>query len=144
MNSLQATLGPLLSPDEVRLTDSDRQAAHAKVDSAVRQRGMSPLQAADRHELVGAAQTRGELQYVLKDVHDSVPPISLTRTLRVASVVWLLTCVVQFAVWLALAAFGHLDAPWWLWSDLGLGGAVAILWWTHESYHRRAHVPALA
>jgi hypothetical protein len=41
--------------------------------------------------------------------------------------------------------FGHFDSPWWLWSDLGLGAVVAMLWWTHESYHRKTDVlvPAL-
>ena len=54
--------------------------------------------------------------------------------------VWLITCVVQFVVWLSLAFFGHFDWPWWLYSDLGLGAVVGILWWTHESYHRKTAV----
>ena len=36
MNTLNATLGPLLSPDELRLS-TDKQAAHDKIESAARQ-----------------------------------------------------------------------------------------------------------
>ena len=39
-----------------------------------------------------------------------------------------------------VAMFGHFDSPWWLWSDLGLGAVVAMLWWTNESYHRKSDV----
>ena len=133
-------LEPLLTPDLIKLTDADRRAAIAKLDSAVRQAALTPSHAADRHERVLAARTRGELHQILAGVADAVPPRSLTRALRAFSGLWLATCVVQFVVWVALAMFGHFDSPWWLWSDLGLGAVVAILWWTHESYHRKSDV----
>jgi len=140
MNTLNATLGPLLSPDEQDLSYPDKQSAHAKIESAARQGVLSAQQAADRHRLLNESHRRGQLREVLAGLHDAVPPSGLTRALRIASVGWLAACMIQFVVWLALASFGHLDWPWWLWSDLGLGLAVGILWWTHESYHRKSQL----
>ena len=143
MYTLTATLGPLLSPDEVVLTEQDRRAAHAKIDNAVRTGGLSPEQAIDRLDLLDVTRTRGELRQVFNGLADAVPPFGLTWALRIASVVWLVTCVVQFIVWSTLAVLGHLGGPWWLWSDLGLGVVVAILWWMHESYHRKSRLRAI-
>ncbi|TCC17335.1 DUF1707 SHOCT-like domain-containing protein [Kribbella speibonae] len=137
MNNL---LEHLLTPDQVQLTDADRRAALAKLDSAVRQAALTPSQASDRHELVLAARTRGELRNILSGVANAAPPRGLTVALQAVSGVWLVACVVQFAVWVALAVFGHFDGPWWLWSDLGLGAVVAILWFANESYHRKNDV----
>ncbi len=137
---MNAVLDPLLMPDLVELSDSDRHSASAKLDSAVRQGKLSPAQSLDRHDLLDAAQTRGELRQVFAGVEDAVPPRGLTIALRASTGVWLVSCVVQFVVWLSLAMFGHFDWPWWLYSDIGLGLVVAILWWTHESYHRKTAV----
>jgi hypothetical protein len=137
MNTL---LEPLLTPDQVQLTDADRRAAISKLESAVRQAALTPSQACDRQDRVLAARTRGELRMILAGVADAIPPRGLTKALRVVTGVWLVTCVVQFVVWASLAMFGHFDSPWWLWSDLGLGAVVAILWWTNESYHRKSDV----
>ncbi|MET9270442.1 DUF1707 domain-containing protein [Kribbella sp. NPDC003557] len=137
MNTL---LEPLLTPDQVTLTDADRRAAISKLESAVRQAALTPSQASDRQDRVLAARTRGELRMILAGVADAIPPRGLTTALRVVTGVWLVTCVVQFVVWASLAMFGHFDSPWWLWSDLGLGAVVAILWWTNESYHRKSDV----
>ena len=144
MNSLQSTLGALLSPDEVRLTATDKQNAGAKLDAAARQGTLHVPQAIDRHDLLDAARTRGELRRVFDGLDDALPPKGLTHALRIVSAGWLLVCVVQFVIWLVLAGFGHLDWPWWLWSDLGLGTVVAILWWTNESYHRKAQLAVKA
>lgn len=130
----------LLTPDQVRLTDADRSAAIAKLDSAVRQAVLTPSQAADRQDRILTARTRGELRNILAGVANAAPPRGLTTALQAVTGVWLVACVVQFAVWLALAVFGHFDGPWWLWSDLGLGAIVAMLWWTNESYHRKSDV----
>lgn len=137
MNTL---LEPLLTPDQVQLTDADRRAAVAKLDSAVRQAALTPSQATDRQERLLTARTRGELRQILAGIADAAPPRGLTTALRAVTSVWLVTCVVQFVIWVALAIFGHFDGPWWLWSDLGLGAVVAILWWTNESYHRKSDV----
>ena len=83
---------------------------------------------------------RGELHQVLDGLADAIPPRGLTVALRETTAVWLISCVVQFVVWLSLAFFGHFDWPWWLYSDLGLGAVVGILWWTHETYHRKSAV----
>lgn len=143
MNTLNATLAPLLSPDDLRLSDNDKQAAHDKIESAARQGVLTAQQAADRHKLLNAAQVRGELRQVFNDLDDAVPPAGLTLALRIATVGWLAVCVIQFVIWLMLATFGHLDWPWWLWSDVGLGLGVGILWWTHESYHRKSQLTAI-
>ncbi|ADB34478.1 hypothetical protein Kfla_5467 [Kribbella flavida DSM 17836] len=143
MNAIIATLGPLLDPDELQLTEADKRAAHAKLDSAVRLGGLSPQQATDRHDLVGLVHTRGELRRVFDGLPDAVPPTGLTLALRSVTVGWLVVCSTQFAVWLGLAVFGHFDGPWWLWSDLALGTGVGILWWTHESYHRKSSLQAI-
>jgi hypothetical protein len=140
MNTFSATLGPLLSPDELELSYTDKQAAHAKIESAARQGVLSAQQAADRHRLLNGSHRRGELREVLAGLHDAVPPAGLTLAVRIAAAGWLAVCVIQFVIWLALAAFGHLDWPWWLWSDLGLGLAVGVLWWTNESYHRKSQL----
>jgi hypothetical protein len=140
MNTLNATLGPLVSPDEQELSSTDKQSAHAKIESAARQGLLSAQQAADRHRLLNESHCRGQLRDVLAGLHDAVPPTGLTRALRIASVGWLAVCLIQFVVWFALATFGHLDWPWWLWSDVGLGLGVGILWWTHESYHRKSQL----
>ncbi|WP_405068402.1 DUF1707 domain-containing protein [Kribbella sp. NBC_01510] len=137
---MNTVLDPLLLPDQVALSATDRQAASDKLDSAVRQGRLTPPQALDRHDLLDASHTRGELHQVLDGLDDAIPPRGLTTALRVTTAVWLITCVVQFVVWLSLAFFGHFDWPWWLYSDLGLGAVVGILWWTHESYHRKSAV----
>ncbi|GAA1606262.1 MULTISPECIES: DUF1707 SHOCT-like domain-containing protein [Kribbella] len=137
MNNL---LEALLTPDHVALTDADRSAAIARLDSAVRQAALTPSQASDRQDRVLTARTRGELRNVLSGVANAAPPRGLTTALQAVTGVWLVACVVQFVVWLALAVFGHFDGPWWLWSDLGLGAIVAMLWWTNESYHRKSDV----
>lgn len=137
---MNTVLDPLLLPDQVALSATDRQAASDKLDSAVRQGRLTPPQALDRHDLLDASRTRGELRQVLDGLDDAIPPRGLTTALRVTTAVWLITCVVQFVVWLSLAFFGHFDWPWWLYSDLGLGAVVGILWWTHESYHRKSAV----
>ncbi|MFF0263963.1 DUF1707 domain-containing protein [Kribbella sp. NPDC004536] len=137
MNNL---LEALLTPDQVALTDTDRSAAIARLDSAVRQAALTPSQAADRQDRVLTARTRGELRNILSGVANAAPPRGLTIALQAFTGVWLVACVVQFVVWVALAVFGHFDGPWWLWSDLGLGAIVAILWWTNESYHRKSDV----
>ncbi|HZX03157.1 DUF1707 domain-containing protein [Kribbella sp.] len=137
MNNL---LEALITPDQVALTDADRSAAIARLESAVRQAVLTPSQASDRQDRVLTARTRGELRNILSDVANAAPPRGLTLALQAFSGVWLVACVVQFVVWLALAVFGHFDGPWWLWSDLGLGAIVAILWWTNESYHRKSDV----
>ena len=137
---MNTVLDPLLLPDQVALSATDRQAASDKLDSAVRQGRLTPPQALDRHDLLDASRTRGELRQVLDGLDDAIPPRGLTTALRVTTAVWLISCVVQFAVWLSLAFFGHFDWPWWLYSDLGLGAVVGILWWTHESYHRKSAV----
>jgi hypothetical protein len=139
---MNTILDPLLLPDQVRLTDADRRAAAGKLDSAVRQAALTPSQADDRRARLLTARTRGELRQILTGIADATPPRGLTTALRAFTGVWLVACVVQFVVWVALAMFGHFDGPWWLWSDLGLGAVVAILWWTNESYHRRSDVQA--
>ena len=144
MNTLNATLGPLLAPDELPLSSTDKQAAHAKLESAARQGALTARQAADRHEQLDTAQVRGELRQVFAGLEDAVPPSGLTLALRFATAGWLAVCVIQFAIWVILACFGHFDGPWWLWSDLGLGLGVAILWWTNEAYHRRSVLDAKA
>lgn len=137
---MNTVLDPLLLPDQVALSATDRQAASDKLDSAVRQGRLTPPQALDRHDLLDASRTRGELRQVLDGLDDAIPPRGLTTALRVTTAVWLISCVVQFVVWLSLAFFGHFDWPWWLYSDLGLGAVVGILWWTHETYHRKSAV----
>ena len=137
---MNTVLDPLLLPDQVALSATDRQAPSDKLDSAVRQGRLTPPQALDRHDLLDASRTRGELRQVLDGLADAIPPRGLTVALRVSTAVWLISCVVQFVVWLSLAFFGHFDWPWWLYSDVGLGAVVGILWWTHESYHRKSAV----
>ena len=137
---MNIVLDTLLLPDQLELSAKDRQSAAAKLESAVRRGKLTPPQTLDRFEHLDAARTRGDLRQVFDGVTDAIPPRGLTIALRAASAVWLITCVVQFVVWVALAAFGHFDWPWWLWSDLGLGLVVAILWWTNESYHRKTDV----
>jgi Domain of unknown function (DUF1707) len=135
-------LDPLLMPDQVRLSDTDRQAAAAKLDNAVRRGTLTPPQATDRRDQLQTSRTRGELRRVFDGIADAVPPVGLTIALRAMTGVWLVAFTVQFVVWLTLAMFGHFDGPWWLWSDVGLGLIVAALWWAHESYHRKTDVRA--
>lgn len=137
---MNTVLEPLLLPDQVQLSTTDRESAAAKLDSAVRQGKLTRPQSLDRYERLDTARTRGELRQVFDGVTDALPPQGLTVALRAFSALWLVTCVVQFVIWVALAVFGHFDWPWWLWSDIGLGMVVAILWWTHESYHRKSDV----
>jgi hypothetical protein len=137
---MHTMLEPLLLPDQVQLSAADRKSAAAKLESAVRQGKLTPPQALDRFELLDAARTRGELRQVFDGITEALPARGLTVALRAASALWLVTCVVQFVIWVVLAAFGHFDWPWWLWSDIGLGMVVGILWWTNESYHRKSDV----
>jgi hypothetical protein len=131
---------PLLLPDQVRLSRTDRESAAAKLDHAVRRGTLTPPGAASRRDLLHTARTRGELRQVFDGVDGALPPSGLTVGMRGVTAIWLITGVVQFVVWLTLAAFGNLDWPWWLFSTVGLGLAVGILWWTHESYHRKTDV----
>jgi len=135
---MNTVLDPLLLPDQVALTEADRRSATAKLDNAVRRGALTPPEASDRQALLLYAQNRGDLRQVLAGVADGTPPRGLTVALRAFTGIWLVACIVQFVVWATLAVFGHFDGPWWLWSDLGLGLVVGILWWTHESYHRTA------
>jgi Domain of unknown function (DUF1707) len=137
---MNTVLDPLLMPDQVRLSATDRQTAAAKLDHAVRHGTLTPPQAVGRRDLLHTARTRGELRQVFDGVAGALPSDGLTVALRVVTAVWLVTCVVQFVVWLTMAAFGNLDWPWWLFSDVGLGLVVGIVWWTHESYHRKTAV----
>jgi hypothetical protein len=133
-------LEPLLLPDQVALSENDRRAAIAKLDQAVRQGTLTPPEASRRQDQLLSAQNRGELLQILAGIDNATPPRGLTASLRGFSALWLVTCVVQFVIWVVLAAFGHFDRPWWLWSDIGLGLVVAILWGTSESYHRKSAV----
>ncbi|TDU91911.1 uncharacterized protein DUF1707 [Kribbella voronezhensis] len=142
MNTLLDTLGPLLSPDDVRLTGDDKRTAVGKLDAAARQGTLHVAQSIDRHDLLDAARTRGDLRQVFDGLPDALPSKGLTRALQIVSAAWLTVCVVQFVIWLVLLGFGHFHWPWWLWSDLGLAVPVAILWWTHESYHRKSQLVA--
>ncbi|WP_112243562.1 DUF1707 domain-containing protein [Kribbella monticola] len=142
MNNLISTLGPLLSPDEVRLTGPDKRTAGGKLDTAARQGTLHVSESIDRHDLLDAARTRGDLRQVLDGVPGALPAKGLTRALQIVSGAWLTVCLVQFVIWLVLAGFGHFDWPWWLWSDLGLAVPVAILWWSNESYHRNSQLVA--
>jgi hypothetical protein len=137
---MYTVLDPLLLPDQVTLSDNDRRAAIAKLDHAVRQGTLTPPEANRRQDLLLSARSRGELHQILDGIDNATPPRGLTVALRGFSALWLITCVVQFVIWVTLAAFGHFDWPWWLWSDLGLGLVVGILWWTNESYHRKSDV----
>jgi hypothetical protein len=144
MKSLQSTLGALISPDDVQLTAADRHNAAAKIDAAARQGTLHRPEATDRHDLLEVARTRGDLRQVLHGLDNTLPSTGLTRALQLVSAGWLLVCVVQFVIWLILAGFGHLDRPWWLWSDLGLGTIVAILWWSTEAhYPNQSHLLAI-
>jgi hypothetical protein len=143
MNNLLSTLGPLLAPYDVPLTAADKEHAHATIDKAARQGTLHLPQATERHDLLDGARTRGDLRQVL-DGLERQPSKGLATALQVASAGWLVVCVVQFVIWLVLAGFGHIDWPWWLWSDVGLGTVVAILWWTNESaYHRKSQLVAV-
>jgi hypothetical protein len=133
-------LGPLLWPESQALSNQDRQTAHAKIESAASQGALTVQEAEDRHELLRAANTRGELRRVFNGLPAAVPPSGLTRALRLVTAAWLAICVVQFLVWVILAVFGHFDGPWWLWSDIGAGLVVAGLWWLNETYHRSSQL----
>ena len=137
---MNTVLEPLLLPGQVHLSETDRRTAVAKLDRAVRKGTLTPPQAGDRQDLLLEARTRGDLHQVLDGMADALPPRGLTVALQAVSAVWLFTCVVQFVIWVVLAAFGHFDWPWWLWSDIGLGLVVAVMWWTNESYYRKTDV----
>ena len=100
---MNTVLDPLLMPDQVRLTETDRQTAAAKLDSAVRQGTLTPPEANDRQDQLGAARTRGELRQVFDGVADAVPPTRPHRRPACRTGVWLVTCVVQFVVWVMMA-----------------------------------------
>ena len=66
-----------------------------------------------------------------------MPPEGLRTALRVATAVWLLTSMVEFTVWLAIAInTATLDPPWSLFSTTAGGIIVGLLWAANEAAHR--------
>jgi hypothetical protein len=65
-------------------------------------------------------------------------PTGLLVARRVITVVWLVVCVVQIAIWgTKVVADGHLTFPWWL-SSVGSGVAtLAVLWVITETVSRK-------
>ena len=71
------------------------------------------------------------------DQDGGVPPQGLRTALRVATAAWLLTSIVEFTVWLAIAInTATLDAPWWLFSTTVGGIIVGMLWAANEAARR--------
>jgi hypothetical protein len=141
MNRSIALFSPLLWPDSQAVTALDRQSAHAHVERAVTGGLLTEREARDRQDLLATARTRGRLRGALRDIPGAAPPPELTAALRIAATAWLALCAIQLTVWAVIAVFtGHLDAPWWLWSDVVGGLIVGGLWWANERYHRQPRV----
>ena len=84
-----------------------------------------------------AAATRGDLYQAMRGLDGAEPAAGLASVLRVATAVWLLTSIVEFTVWLALAvSSGDLDSPWWLFSTTVGGVIVAAISVAHEARRR--------
>lgn len=51
--------------------------------------------------------------------------------------VWLLTSIIEFAVWLTISVVsGTVDAPWWLYSATVGGVIVGLVYIANEAAHR--------
>ena len=70
---MNTVLDPLLLPDQLQLSASDRRSAASKLESAVRRGKLTPPQALDRFEHLDAARTRGELRQVFDGVAEAPP-----------------------------------------------------------------------
>lgn len=136
MDTIELTFD-LLWPDGRPATETDRATADQAVHAALMAGGLPATEAGYRHEAVAHAETRGELRHALRGIPGGVPPQGLTTALGVATALWLAMTVVQIVVWIALAAgTGSLDTPWWLYSTVGGGAVVGVLWAINESHHR--------
>lgn len=133
---LNGVLRRCLWPDTVPAGADDKARALAVLD-ARRGSGLTDAELRSRGEAVDAAATRNDLYLALEGVGGGVPPWGVTMALRVASAIWIAMTAVQIVVWLAIGVgTGGLDVPWWLYSSVGGGVVVAVLWWVNESYHR--------
>jgi hypothetical protein len=124
-------------PERVALRDGERAAAGARL-LAVRANGLlGAAELADRQARVAAAVTRGDLRAAVGDVPGAVPPARLVAALRVVGAATLALFLAQFAVWAVICAVSlSVQSPWWLFSTVPGGIAVAALGWAVESYHR--------
>jgi hypothetical protein len=130
-------LADLVWPDGRSASDTDRSSASDAVRTAVADGRLPGTERDSRLYAIESAEHRGDLRPALSGISGVFPPRGLTTALGAASAVWLITTVLQIVVWLTLAlATAHLDTPWWLYSGVGGGMIVGVLWLAHESYHR--------
>jgi uncharacterized protein DUF1707 len=130
-------LTDLLRPEGRSASDTDRSSASYAVRAAVADGRLPETDGDGRLHAIESAEHRGELRLALSGISGALPPRGLTTALGAASAVWLVTTALQVVVWLTMAlATAHLDTPWWLYSAVGGGMIVGVLWLAHESYHR--------
>ena len=136
MNAINI-VNQLVWPESKPADDRDRARARDVLAAGVAEGRMSAAESERRLATVATATTREDLYRALRGLEGGVPPEGLRTALRVATSVWLLTSVVQFAVWFTMSLVsGTVDAPWWLYSTSVGGVIVSLVWAANEAAHR--------
>jgi DUF1707 SHOCT-like domain len=125
-------------PDEMRVSDADREAVQRTLRLAHEAGQLDLGEFDERVRTAWAARTRGELQRVTADL-PAPPPEPGRRpvfsdtgggvTMRVLTIIWASLSAVNLVVWgLVAVSTGEFVHPWWLWVAVPPGAALAVLY----------------
>ncbi|GAA1951159.1 DUF1707 domain-containing protein [Amycolatopsis minnesotensis] len=126
----------MLMSERVPASAADREGVASRLARAREDGALTEQEAGERRDRLNAAGTRDAVRRVL-DGLPGVPPAGLVTVRRVVTWALLGVNVVQIAVWLLMCVIGlHFAPPFWLWSVVGGGLVVAVLWRLTESVYR--------
>lgn len=118
-------------------TDADREAAAQRIGRGYAEGRITVQEFDERLAALWRAATHSELRILLADMPEgpvTAPAPTATPTdrplLRLLTGGWLAINVVNFVVWALICMIGfQWESPWWLWSLVPAGLALAGAWW---------------
>ncbi|WP_169064485.1 DUF1707 SHOCT-like domain-containing protein [Geodermatophilus dictyosporus] len=143
-------MGEAVRAEELRVSDVERSAVQERLRRAVGHGQLDLTEFDERARAVWAARTRGELDWVTRDLPEPPPPPPPAprhrvfsdgaggTTMRVLSTVWLSLVAVNVVVW-TLVSFVSDGAvhPWFVWFAPS-GAVLAVLYATGIGRPRRS------
>ena len=138
---------PRTSPDDLRVSDAERTEAQDRLRRAHDEGRLDLVEFDERVRTLWAARTRGDLAGITADLPVPSPeparsmvfsPTPGGMAMRVLTLVWLSTVVVNLTVW-GIVALTVDDSvyPWWLWAAGPPGAVLAVLYATGIGRPRR-------